>query len=216
MRVPAMRWLRCWRQQPERYPSKPNPLSLLSVLTSAERGDDWGLCLSESIIITQSIKMLCLLICIKIYCAPDISRIWKIYISQIHHLCYVSYYSSQELVNQRLDKIWNKKASVSRKVHGRFRRYNTLSRRKCTIWLWRSRVNNLFPPETPRRNNWSKTQNWGAKGGMILDFYAMLCSISSMRMHLSSHSLFSHFSWEVRYVGCHIQGIFFTGTPLKT
>ena len=85
MRVPAMRWHTerlCWSAIRALSKQTKPSLSPLSALTSAERWDNWGLCLSKSIIITQSIKMLCLLICIKIYCASDISRLWKIYISQ--------------------------------------------------------------------------------------------------------------------------------------
>ena len=65
-------------------------LQLLCVDVRAERRDNWSF-QRTSIIITQSIIMSCLIICIKIYCASDISRLRKIYISQQNIVYYVSW-----------------------------------------------------------------------------------------------------------------------------
>ena len=90
------------------WPSKQTKplLSPLSALTSAQRWDDWGLCFSESIIITQSIKMSCLLICIKIYCASDISRLRKIYISQHTSSILFPLFQKKGYWNKRFDYIF--------------------------------------------------------------------------------------------------------------
>ena len=98
-------WL-CWSAILEPSEQTKPLLSPLSALTSAQRWDDWGLCFSESIIITQSIKMSCLLICIKIYCASDISRLRKIYISQHTSSILFPLFQKKGYWNKRFDYIF--------------------------------------------------------------------------------------------------------------
>ena len=93
--------------------------------------------------------MSCLIICIKIYCASDISRLRKIYISQ----------QTLSITFLRVQREWNMKRifvveQQESTQEGRLW-LNTTIKTKCTIfWLWRRSANNLSV---------SKTQNWNTK-----------------------------------------------------
>ena len=111
-------------------------LSPLSALTSAQRWDDWGLCFSKSIIITQSIKMSCLLICIKIYCASDISRLRKYIFLNIHLFCFLFFKRKENGTKDCTIFFGTTRLCLQQKstqeggLEGRIR---PLSRPKCTI-----------------------------------------------------------------------------------
>ena len=93
--------------------------------------------------------MSCLIICIKIYCASDISRLRKIYISQ----------QTLSITFLRVQREWNMKrifvVEQQESTRGGRLWLNTTIKTKCTIfWLWRRSANNLSV---------SKTQNWNRK-----------------------------------------------------